>query len=174
MSLICPIGHPLKSSVVATVWRNTCAVTFFFIPAISRKRRNQTSAVLRVSGLIRAHHKEGLTSILSPYQVLFNPVERPRTEENHALFIAFANDGRLPGLEIDGRALEGKPLRDPHAGAQEDLHERPEAKPLEIKPALTFVDRNCGHELLHFFRREVEDFSLGYARTANLLYVHGL
>src|SRR2546426_6643466 len=115
---------------------------------------------------IRAHHKEGLAAILSPHQVLFNPVERSGTEENHSLFIAFAHDGRLPCLEIDGRALEGKPLRDPYAGAQEDLHERPEAQPLEIKPALTFVDRNCGDELLHFFRREVEDLSLGYARTA--------
>lgn len=76
---------------------------------------------------VASHHKERLASILAPRHVLFDPVERARAEKHHALFVAFADDGCLPRLEIDGGALQRQCLRDPHAGAEEHLHQHPEA-----------------------------------------------
>src|ERR1017187_272852 len=133
ISLMCPIGQPLNKSVVATVWRNMCAgnrlgkadhLSKTPEPGYGRAKPHWSTAP--------TYHKERLTLIFAPGHVLFHPIERPRTEKEHPLFITLANDGSLPCLEIDGRALERQRFRYPRAGAEEYFNEHPEGEPVYV------------------------------------------
>src|SRR6266849_7612564 len=76
-----------------------------------------------------AHHKERLSVIMAPRHILFDPVERTRTEKQHAFLVAFADDRRLPCLEIDRAALERQRFRYSRAGTEEHFDKYAERKP---------------------------------------------
>src|SRR5437867_1138020 len=88
------------------------------------------------------YDKKGPAAVLPPQQVFLHPIKRPWAEKYHTLLVGLADDGRLPRLEVDGGALQRQRLGDPHARAEEHLHERPEAEPLHIERARPFADRD--------------------------------
>src|SRR5207249_9289510 len=70
---------------------------------------------------LSTYDKKGFAAVLPPQQVFLHPTKRPWAEKYHALFVAFADDGRLPRLEIYGRALERQGFRDAYASAEKNF-----------------------------------------------------
>ena len=106
--------------------------------------------------------------ILAPGHVFFDPIKRPRTEKQHALFVTFPDDRGLTRLEIDGGALQRQRFRYPRTGAEEHFDQRPEAQPVHIIQTRPIPEGNCRYILLDLVGRQELHFPLGYARQADL------
>ena len=61
---MCPIEQPLKSKVVATVWRRMWGVTLFLSPARARIRMNQLESAVFFKGLPPGIAKRAFSSSL--------------------------------------------------------------------------------------------------------------
>src|SRR5207248_11613571 len=88
------------------------------------------------------YDKKGFAAVLPPQQVFLHPIKRPWAAKYHALFVALADDGRLPRLDIDGRARERQGFRDAHTRAEKNFDERSKTKPLHIKRLWPFANRD--------------------------------
>jgi hypothetical protein len=108
ISLICPIGQPLKRRVVATMSRNMCAVTGLGNVIATRKRRNQV-APSRAPGHCRAcRPRRAPRRVLAPGHVFLDPVERAWAEKHHPLLVALVDD-RRPVWKLSRSASATRP-----------------------------------------------------------------
>src|SRR5438128_3557413 len=174
MSLICPMGQPLKRSVVATVWRSMCAVTGLGKRIICRNLRNRTSAALSLRGFPR----RPTTKSASPWslrRVTYSVTQlsaRGLKNSTRSLLplpmIVASPVWKLMELRFSDNASD---IRAPVPRSTSTSTRKPsQSTSYERGPV---ADRNCCDILLNLIGREELHFPFRNARQADLPHVHG-
>src|SRR5713101_1585251 len=136
------------------------------------------SEPLSDSGILQAlairQDKQPLSRVPAVVDKLLNPRKCPSVEEHGPFLITLPDDAGFPRLEIDGRSLERKRFRNPHARPQQHLHKTAEAKRLHLHPVLARKDGNCGEEFLDLLGRQEYDFPARHARRPDELRIQYL